>query len=126
MKFNGTVIIIDPCYAARSNDDWQRCAWGADMSALGFTRFLYMDVSGDGTKKFTDKSTGESLGSCCTDSSVLVALYFDELMRYDLSFREHILRPQNVMLLRDFVGEIEFDEASRTITGSGSIGFTSD
>lgn len=42
MKFNGTLIITDPCYIInKSNDgDWHKCDYGDGMEKLGITNYL--------------------------------------------------------------------------------------
>lgn len=59
MRFDGTILITDPCYLIRESADWQKCCWGADMRALGFPHSLYIDAGGEigGTVRSTD--TGE-------------------------------------------------------------------
>lgn len=39
MKFNGTIIITDPCYIVKDND-WDKCDCGDNMERLGFTNYI--------------------------------------------------------------------------------------
>ena len=41
MKFKGTIIITDPCYIIKDNtDDWDKCDYGENLEALGFTNYI--------------------------------------------------------------------------------------
>lgn len=50
MKFKGDIIITDPCYIMRRNDngsgrdDWDKCQYGSNMEALGIKTFLTSDT----------------------------------------------------------------------------------
>lgn len=45
MKFKGTIIITDPCYIIRDNnqitkDDWEACDYGENMEVLGINTYM--------------------------------------------------------------------------------------
>ncbi len=42
MKFNGTLIITDPCYIINksNDDDWHKCDYGDGMEKLGIKNYL--------------------------------------------------------------------------------------
>lgn len=122
MKFEGDVIIIDPCSVVTNNDDWHNCDFGCAMEKLGFTDFLYKESDSDGVLKVVDSDSGEIIGTVCTDSCVYVVLLFEELLRYNPGFSDHIRYPENCVILRDFSGDIVIDNENR-IAGTGNRNF---
>lgn len=44
MKFNGTIVITDPCYIIKKTqecqNDWERCEYGERMEVLGITHYI--------------------------------------------------------------------------------------
>ena len=49
MKFNGTIIITDPCYIIK-DEDWDRCDYGDNVKCLGFENCICEDtIYGDWT-----------------------------------------------------------------------------
>lgn len=42
MKFRGDIIITDPCYIIKEDnqDDWRKCGYGEGMGALGLTTYI--------------------------------------------------------------------------------------
>lgn len=40
MHFKGTLIITDPCYLMKNNEDWDKCDMGDNMAALGLSNIL--------------------------------------------------------------------------------------
>lgn len=121
MRFEGDIIIIDPCSAAANNDDWHNCEFGCAMDVLGFTDYLYMESESDGILKVIDSDSSETIGTVCTDSCVYAVLLFDELMRYNPDFRDHIRYPENSVFLRGFSGDITAEDG--VIKGSGNRNF---
>lgn len=125
MKFKGDLIILDPCSAVKSADDWQKCGWGADMGVLGFTAWLCLDEGADCCCAVKNTDTGEILGHFCTDSAVLVLLDFSELLTYHPDFRDHEKYPGTCAVIRGFDGEVTIENGC--FIGRGNINFvTSD
>lgn len=124
MKFNGDIIIIDPCNVVKSEDDWEKCRYGEEMSLLGFSNYLYIDAGDEYGCTVINTDTNERIGKFCTDSAVLVVLLFDELLNYNPDFRDHIDYPNSNTLIRNFDGYIEVDEEKFIIFGKGNVNFT--
>ena len=124
MRFDGDIIIIDPCSVVKSNSDWHNCEFGANMSALGFTDFVYADAGSDSRIRIIDTDRRETIGTVCTDSCVFAVLLFDEVMRYNPGFSEYIRYPENSVIIRSFSGGIVFEENS--FTGTGNVNFRSE
>lgn len=126
MKFKGDIIIIDPSSAVKSEDDWQLCKFGEDMSKLGFKQYLYIDMGDEYGNKVLDTDSGQVIGKFCTDSCALVVLDFDELMKYNPDFSDHIDWPNSNTIIRQFDGTITLEEEEPySIVGKGNINFKS-
>ena len=46
-KFKGSIVIGDPSYFIKNEDDWERCEYGSNLAVLGFTDYLYLDFPDD-------------------------------------------------------------------------------
>lgn len=123
MVFKGDIIIMDPCNAVKNDEDWQLCKWGTDMSSLGFREYLYIDAGDEYGCKVINIDTDELIGKFCTDSCALVVLYFDELMRYNPDFTDHMEWPDSNTIIKQFDGTIVMDEENLAIVGTGNINF---
>ena len=121
MRFDGDIILIDPCSVVKSNSDWHTCEFGANMSALGFTDFVYADAGSDSRIRIIDTDRRENIGTVCTDSCVFAVLLFDEVMRYNPGFNSHVRYPENSVIICDFHGEITAD--AECISGTGNVNF---
>ena len=42
-RFKGSIVIGDPSYFIKTEDDWERCEYGSNLAVLGFTDYLYLD-----------------------------------------------------------------------------------
>ena len=66
-KFKGSIVIGDPSYFIKNEDDWERCEYGSNLAVLGFTDYLYLDFPDD-PQIVINSDTGEVLGGICQDS----------------------------------------------------------
>ena len=107
MKFHGTLLITDPAFVAKSQEDWDACAYGDDMGALGMKTVLPALVT-EGEEDFMarDTDSGAILGTFVSDSGVAAAMLLEEILQYDPDFDEHLACPENVVLIPDFDGEV--------------------
>lgn len=120
MKFKGDIIILDPCSAVKSDEDWQKSRWGSDMAAVGITEFLYLDCGADSCGVVKTES-GEILGRFCTDSCALIFVDLAELLRYKPDFRDHERYPDSCTVIRGFDGEVTVEDDC--FVGRGNINF---
>lgn len=120
MKFKGDIIILDPCSAVKSNEDWQKCGWGADMAAVGLPDFLYLDA-GEDSSCVVKTDAGEILGRFCTDSAVFILTDFSALLRCNPDFRDHERYPDSCTVIRDFDGEVTIE--NDRFVGRGNVNF---
>lgn len=127
MRFDGTILITDPCYFVLSDSDWHDSKFGADMGALGFSHYLYVDAGEEigGTVRNTD--TGEVLGEFCTDSCVVVVAYYDDVIRYNPEHEADLAKyPNSGAVIRDFHGDIGFDFDDNVFFGIGNVNWSTD
>ena len=61
-RFKGSIVIGDPSYFIKTEDDWERCEYGSNLAVLGFTDYLYLDFPDD-PQIVINSDTGEVLNS---------------------------------------------------------------
>lgn len=115
MYFKGDIIITDPCYIIRKNnelteDDWEACNFGEYMEALGIEHYLCRDtIYGDWSCTTFRTENDEVLGEFCADAGLVAVFLLDEVLKYNPDFDYHKERPWTTTLIKDFDGEIELD-----------------
>lgn len=143
MRFDGDVVITDPCYIMRRDrdGDWERCCGGYDMESLGFRHYLSeYTIDGDWVcttylgelserEHCVDFPPERILGTFCADSAMVGVFYLKEIRRYNPNFLPGFLKrhPWTATVIRNFHGKIEFvsDEGVRVqyVVGIGNIPF---
>lgn len=109
MKFKGDVIITDPCYLMKkgADYDWEKCDYGDNMEALGFTKYLVRDtIYGDWSCTTYNQDTKDKIGSFCADAGLVGVFLLDEVLKYNPGFDYHTERLWTTTLIPDFEGEI--------------------
>lgn len=114
MLFHGSIIITDPCYIIKSDDDWQDSEFGTQLSGFGFSS--YLTVEGAGMEGKVLDSEGNLLGRFCTDSCLISVLLLDELNAYNPAWADR-LNQSCYTVIPDVKGRIEWD--GETLTGPG-------
>ena len=129
--FSGSIVIGDPSYFVNSDEDWEKCEYGENMSALGFTDFLRIEFPDD-PQVVKDEATGEIIGGICQDSCVIVVVYKSELEAYNPDYEKAFGSEDNWTLVEEFDGEVsvdkvpyEDDEFDTIIDGTGNKSFKS-
>ena len=133
-RFKGSIVIGDPSYFIKSDDDYQRCEYGKKLSVLGFSDYLYLEFPDD-PQIVINTDTGKVLGGICQDSCSVAVVYKSELEKHNPNYEEAFGDKSNRTVIEDFDGEIaceivpaETDYGSDTdtvITGTGNINFRS-
>ena len=77
-KFKGSIVIGDPSYFIKNEDDWERCEYGSNLAVLGFTDYLYLGFPDD-PQIVINSDTGEVLGGFCQDSCTVAVVYKSRL-----------------------------------------------
>ena len=114
MEFDGDIIITDPCYIMRKNnelteDDWGACNYGDDMEALGITHYMTRDtLYGDWSCTTFNTDTKEVIGEFCADAGLVSVFLLDEVLKYNPEFDYHLNKKGTTTWIRDFKGTVEF------------------
>ena len=131
MKFKGDIIITDPCYIIRkenelTDDDWDACDWGDNMGVLGLTHSISRStLYGDWSCTVYNSDTHEKLGEFCADAGMVAVFLLDEVLKYNPDFDYHINRPWTTTLIKDFDGDVIFEvvENEVRVVGKGNVNF---
>lgn len=120
MKFDGDIIITDPCYIIRAKhhgttpitkDDWDACNYGESMEILGIEHYMTRDtLYGDWSCSVIDEETKEKIGDFCADAGLVSVFLLEEVLKYNPDFDYHTDRPWTTALIKDFKGIVEFVE----------------
>lgn len=135
MKFNGTIVITDPCYLDNGllqepiKDWWERSDYGKDMMQFGFTPYIgESTIIGDWSWSVIDTNTKNKLGKFCADSGMVCVCRLDDVNKFNPKFvdwaREH---DWCVTIIENFIGTIEYqiDDSSKFhLVGMGNVNFT--
>lgn len=109
MEFDGDIIITDPCYIMREDDDWVTCNYGENMEALGITHYMTRDtLYGDWSCTTFDTDTEEAIGEFCADAGLVSVFLLDEVLKYNPGYDWHITKPFTVTMIKDFKGTVIF------------------
>lgn len=109
MEFDGDIIITDPCYIMKEDDDWATCAYGENMEALGITHYMTRDtLYGDWSCTTFDSDTKEAIGEFCADAGLVSVFLLDEVLKYNPEFDYHLKNKWMVTWIKDFKGTVKF------------------
>lgn len=106
MYFKGDIIITDPMYVVKSEEDWHRCAYGENLEALGIVHYI---TSGNGDCFDSDVfslDAHEWLGEFGSDSGMVTVMLLSELRRYHAGF-DQTLEQYCYTIVEEFDGEVE-------------------
>lgn len=113
MRFKGDIIITDPCYIIRkenelTEDDWWACDYGENMEELGIRNYLCRNtIYGDWSCTTFRTENDEVLGEFCADAGLVAVFLLDEVLKYNPNFDYHTERTWTTTLIKDFDGDIE-------------------
>ena len=146
-SFNGDIIITDPFYIMKKvnpegteETDWDRCKYGEDMYALGFTTYLAVPTEyGHWSCTTYQLSRGElsdaviknEIGHFTADSEMVGVFLLSEVLSYNPDFNYHKDKPWTTTLIPNFQGDIyivnqsgkKAEEADVRVIGTGNIDF---
>lgn len=103
---NKDIIITDPCYIIRDNNDWDKCDYGDNMEALGLIHFLVSSTLYGDWSCTTFDYEDNPLGRFCADSGQVAVFLLDEVLKYNPDFDYHITKPWTTTLIKNFTGNI--------------------
>lgn len=109
MEFDGDIIITDPCYIMKEDDDWATCAYGENMEALGMTHCMTRDtLYGDWSCTTFNTDTKEAIGEFCADAGLVSVLLLDEVLKYNPGFDYHLNKKWTTTWIKNFKGTVQF------------------
>lgn len=138
MRFDGDIVITDPCYLIKDrdavnncrDDDWDLCLYGDDMGALGFETFVVEETGvGDWSCKVFNTDTDEEVGEFCADAGLVGVFLLSEIQKYNPHFVTWAqTHPWCATVIYDFHGDagVEWaDEDYVHVYGRGNVNFCS-
>lgn len=141
ISFKGSIVIVDPCYFIKSEEDFELCSNNGenvsdpDLSKLGFTDYLCFEFPDD-PQIVVDQSSKKIIGGICQDSCLMAVVYKSELQKYNHDYDEGFdLSANNITIIENFIGDVEYKtvpvtidgytEHDTVIIGTGNINFRS-
>lgn len=133
MFFKGDIIITDPMYIVKSEEDWHRCEYGEKLEALDI--FTYI-TSGNGDEFASDVISLDALkrlGEFGSDSCMVSVMLLSEVRQYNFDFDKD-LGKHCYTIIKDFEGEVqlfemeEYDDNGQRVyfMGKGNKNFRTD
>ena len=132
--FKGSIVIGDPLFFVKTDEDWETSEYGLRLSKLGFTGYMVMDFPLDPQIAVND-TTKDIIGGICQDSGIIAVVYKNELESYNPYYERSFFRKENRTIIDDFDGEIEYNtvpvvtdgykDTDTVISGHGNISFKS-
>lgn len=133
MFFNGDIIITDPLYITKCEDDWYNCEFGENLEALGIFNYITSEHGDAIGTDIVSLDTHKKLGEFCSDSSMVSIMLLNEVRKYNPAFDKN-LGKHCYTIIKKFEGEIEVfkieeDDGTGQILyfgGKGNINFRTD
>ena len=122
MYFNGDIVITDPMYIVKSEEDWHRCEYGEKLEALNI--FTYI-TSGNGDEFASDVislDTPKRLGEFGSDSCMVSVMLLNEVRQYHSDFDKD-LGKHCYTVIKDFDGEVQLIEMEECDDNGQSVYF---
>ena len=110
MFFKGDLIITDPMYIIKCEEDWHRCEYGEKLEVLNIGTYL---TSGHGDcmpPHVISSDTCAQFGEFCSDSCMVSVMLLSEVRAYTPDF-DRELEPHCYSIIEDFEGEVTLFEA---------------
>ena len=109
MFFKGDIIITDPMYIVKSEEDWQRCEYGEKLDELGIFTYITAGNGDEFASDIVSLDTHESLGELGSDSCMISVMLLREVRRYNFDFDKD-LGKHCYTIIEDFDGEVQLVE----------------
>ncbi|MBR5826456.1 MAG: hypothetical protein IKY78_05160 [Clostridia bacterium] len=109
MFFKGDIIITDPMYIIKSDEDWERCEYGQNLESIGISTYI-TSINGDEIgSDVVSLDEYKKIGKFCSDSCVVTVMLLNELRTYNSNFDKK-LEKHCYAIVKNFEGEIELLE----------------
>lgn len=109
MFFKGDIIITDPMYIVKSEEDWHLCEYGEKLEELGIFTYITAGNGDEFASDIVSLDTHESLGELGSDSCMISVMLLREVRRYNFDFDKD-LGKHCYTIIEDFDGEVQLVE----------------
>lgn len=116
-KFDGDIIITDPCYILYKydtpghEDDWEKCDYGDNVEAIGIHNYIINGtIYGDWSCHTFEKKTHKVLGRFCADSGMVGIFDLKEILNYNPNYSDPDEKPWTATLIKNFSGRVWIEE----------------
>lgn len=106
MYFKGDIIITDPMYVIKSEEDWHRCEYGENLAELEIDTYITSEHSDEIGSDVVSLDTPKKLGEFCSDSAMVSIMLLSEVRKYNPDFDKE-LGKHCYTIIKDFEGDIE-------------------
>lgn len=114
--FKGSIVIGDPSYFVKTDEDWNLCEYGIQLNKLGFSDFFFIKFPDD-PQIVINNVTNEVLGGICQDSGAVVVVYKHELELYNADYEKSFFSKKNRAIIDNFEGEVGYKTVSVIVNG---------
>jgi predicted RNA-binding protein len=133
MYFNGDIVITDPMYIVKSEEDWHRCEYGEKLEALDIFTYITAGNGDEFASDIVSLDTHECLGELGSDSCMISVMLLSELRQYNYDFDKD-LEKHCYTIIEDFEGEVQLVEMEESdadcqrfyFVGKGNKNFRTD
>ena len=109
MFFKGDIIITDPMYIVKSEEDWHLCEYGEKLEELGIFTYITAGNGDEFASDIVSLDTHESLGELGSDSCMISVMLLREVRQYNFDFDKD-LEKHCYTIIEDFEGEVQLVE----------------
>ena len=133
MFFKGYLIITDPMYIIKFDEDWDSCEYGQKLENLKITTYI-TSINGDEIgSDVVCLDEHKKIGSFCSDSGVVSIMLLNEVQTYNSEYNKD-LDKCCFTIIKNFEGQIELLETEEDdgtdqrlyFLGKGNINFRTD
>ena len=130
LRFDGDIVITDPTYVVFNNDDWNKCSYGENLTALGIQTYLTFGHGDCVGTTIVNTESDDVLGEFASDSAMVSVILLSELLAYN----PHALDktdPSCYTVISDFHGTVSAqvipDDVDQywKLVGEGNVCFES-
>lgn len=109
MYFKGDIIITDPMYIVKSEEDWHRCEYGEKLEALDIFTYITAGNGDEFASDIVSLDAHECLGELGSDSCMVSVMLLSEVRQYNYDFDKG-LEEHCYTIIEDFDGEVQLVE----------------
>lgn len=105
---SGDVLITDPCYFVKEEDDDKVNFYDSSLEAIGIPHsYCHDTIYGDWSCTVIDQDE-KDIGNFCADAGAVVVALWDEVKKYNPAFNYPQTRPWTACIIKDFEGTVKF------------------